>query len=136
MEEALAGVLGVKAVTDLRRLSGGASRDTFALVADGRPLILQRQRVAGARDFVTESALTTRIKMARRALGDDGQEQRYIRTVHRRGYEFVGVVQAVPEATSAPVRPERPSPAPTVAPPDATPPSRIGRWPGPLRRGR
>ena len=57
MEDALAGVLGAKKVTDVHRLSGGASRDTFALVADGRPLILQRQRVAGARDFVTESAL-------------------------------------------------------------------------------
>lgn len=57
MEEALAAVLGVRSVTDLRRLSGGASRDTFAFVADGQPLILQRQRVAGMRDFRTESAL-------------------------------------------------------------------------------
>jgi predicted ATPase/DNA-binding winged helix-turn-helix (wHTH) protein len=39
--------------------------------------------------FVTESALTTQIKFARRALGDDGARQRFIRTIHRRGYEFV-----------------------------------------------
>lgn len=39
--------------------------------------------------FVTESALTTQIKFARRAVGDDGTRQRFIRTVHRRGYEFV-----------------------------------------------
>ncbi|HVM51575.1 MAG TPA: phosphotransferase family protein [Acidimicrobiales bacterium] len=57
MEEALAEVLGASSVTELKRLSGGASRDTFAFDADGRPLILQRQRVAGARDFATESAL-------------------------------------------------------------------------------
>src|SRR3954469_14691270 len=57
MEQALAGVLGAKNVEDVRRLSGGASRDTFALDADGRPLILQRQRVAGLRDFTMESAL-------------------------------------------------------------------------------
>jgi aminoglycoside phosphotransferase (APT) family kinase protein len=57
MEEALAGVLGATKVTDVKRLSGGASRDTFGLVADGRPLILQRQRAAGLRDFSIESAL-------------------------------------------------------------------------------
>jgi len=39
--------------------------------------------------FVTESALTTRIKQARAAVGDDGRAQRVIRTVHRRGYRFV-----------------------------------------------
>lgn len=31
-------------ITDLRRLSGGASRETWAFDAGGRPLILQRQR--------------------------------------------------------------------------------------------
>ncbi len=39
--------------------------------------------------FVSESALTSRIKAARRALGDTGREQRFIRTVHGRGYRFV-----------------------------------------------
>ena len=42
--------------------------------------------------FVSESALTTRIKTVRRALGDDGRTQRYVRTVHGRGYRFVGTV--------------------------------------------
>ena len=36
--------------------------------------------------FVGEAALTSRIKAARRALGDDGESQRYIRTVRGRGY--------------------------------------------------
>src|SRR4030095_5101135 len=40
--------------------------------------------------FVTDSALSSRIKSARRAIGDDGQAQRLIRTVHGRGYQFVG----------------------------------------------
>ena len=40
--------------------------------------------------FVGEAALTSRIKAARRALGDDGESQRYIRTVRGRGYQFVG----------------------------------------------
>src|SRR5512134_1716812 len=39
--------------------------------------------------FVSESALTTRIKQARQALGDDGRQQRMIKTVHGRGYRFV-----------------------------------------------
>jgi DNA-binding winged helix-turn-helix (wHTH) protein len=47
------------------------------------------EEVWGTR-FVSESALTSRIKAARRALGDDGREQRMIRTVHGRGYRFIG----------------------------------------------
>ena len=42
--------------------------------------------------FVGEAALTSRIKAARRALGDDGESQRYIRTVRGRGYQFVGTL--------------------------------------------
>jgi pimeloyl-ACP methyl ester carboxylesterase/DNA-binding winged helix-turn-helix (wHTH) protein len=41
--------------------------------------------------FVSESALSSRIKAARRAVGDDGQLQRCIRTVHGRGYRFVAL---------------------------------------------
>jgi pimeloyl-ACP methyl ester carboxylesterase/DNA-binding winged helix-turn-helix (wHTH) protein len=39
--------------------------------------------------FVSEAAITSRIKDARRAIGDDGQRQRCIRTHHGRGYRFV-----------------------------------------------
>ena len=39
--------------------------------------------------FVSESALTTRIKQARRAIGDSGRTQWAIKTVHGRGYRFV-----------------------------------------------
>ncbi len=42
--------------------------------------------------FVSESALTSRLKEARRAVGDDGQQQRVIATVHGRGYRFVAQV--------------------------------------------
>jgi pimeloyl-ACP methyl ester carboxylesterase/DNA-binding winged helix-turn-helix (wHTH) protein len=44
--------------------------------------------------FVTESALTSRIKAARRAIGDDGRAQQAIRTIHGRGYRFVAAVTA------------------------------------------
>ena len=39
--------------------------------------------------FVSESALTSRIKAARRAVGDDGTRQAVIATVHGRGYRVV-----------------------------------------------
>ena len=42
--------------------------------------------------FVSESALSTRIKAARKILGDTGQSQHMIRTVRGRGYQFVGPV--------------------------------------------
>ena len=55
--------------------------------------------------FVSESALTSRIKAARRAIGDDGTAQRVIRTVHGRGYRFVAdalEVVGAEEPTTAP----------------------------------
>ena len=59
------------------------------------------EQVWGTR-FVSESALTSRIKAARRALDDDGREQRVIRTVHGRGYRFVAPVsEAGPAAVRA-----------------------------------
>jgi DNA-binding winged helix-turn-helix (wHTH) protein/tetratricopeptide (TPR) repeat protein len=43
--------------------------------------------------FVTESTLTSRIKSARRAVGDTGRDQRVIRTIYGRGYRFVAPVE-------------------------------------------
>lgn len=40
--------------------------------------------------IVSDSTLASRIKSARRAIGDDGTQQRRIRTVHGRGVKFVG----------------------------------------------
>ncbi|HEX5906314.1 MAG TPA: AAA family ATPase, partial [Propionibacteriaceae bacterium] len=55
--------------------------------------------------FISDSAITSRIKAARRATGDDGERQSVIRTVHGRGYRFVADV-AQPVA--------RPEPAETA----------------------
>ncbi len=66
--------------------------------------------------FVGEAALTSRIKAVRRALGDDGESQRYIRTVRGRGYQFICAITAdaePPDATAvAPSVDERPPPLP------------------------
>ena len=54
--------------------------------------------------FVSESALTTRIKQARRAVGDDGQSQHVIKTFHGAGYRFVATIDG-----SADVDTDRPT---------------------------
>ncbi|TWD82785.1 serine aminopeptidase S33 family [Kribbella amoyensis] len=51
--------------------------------------------------FVSETAVSTRIKQIRRAIGDDGHSQRIIRTVHGRGYRFVAAPGAL-ESSPAP----------------------------------
>ena len=42
---------------------------------------------------VSESTLSSCVKAARRAIGDSGEEQSCIATLHRRGYRFVATVQ-------------------------------------------
>ena len=43
--------------------------------------------------IVSEAALSSRIKMARQVLGDDGRKQAVIRTIHRKGFRFVADVE-------------------------------------------
>ena len=61
--------------------------------------------------FVSESALTSRVKAARHAIGDDGRSQRLIRTAHGRGYQFTASVdeaaQPDPVAGVSPAPPEQ-----------------------------
>ncbi|MGH6702693.1 MAG: winged helix-turn-helix domain-containing protein [Bradyrhizobium sp.] len=57
------------------------------------------QAIWGGR-IVSESALTTRINAARRALGDDGSAQRLIRTFTRKGVRFVGTVTETPDQSA------------------------------------
>jgi TolB-like protein/Tfp pilus assembly protein PilF len=52
---------------------------------------------------VSDSALSSCIKAARKALGDDAQTQKYIATLNRRGYRFVGSIdslQGISKATN------------------------------------
>jgi TolB-like protein/Tfp pilus assembly protein PilF len=71
-------------------------------------LVQHRDRVVSKDDLlravwggliVSESALTTRINAARRALGDDGAAQRLIRTFTRKGVRFIGEVRELPGQT-------------------------------------
>lgn len=68
------------------------------LVEDAGVLVAKEQLmddVWGSR-FVSASALTSRIKSARAATGDDGKAQRVIRTVHGRGFMFVAQLDGRP----------------------------------------
>lgn len=64
-------------------------------------LVANRDKVVSRNDLleavwhnriVSESTLATRINAVRRALGDSGGTQRLVRTVHGRGFRFVGEV--------------------------------------------
>jgi TolB-like protein/DNA-binding winged helix-turn-helix (wHTH) protein len=59
--------------------------------------------------IVSDSAVTSRVKSARKALGDDGRTQGLIRTVHGKGYRFVGEVGAVGQPAPADVRSPEPA---------------------------
>jgi DNA-binding winged helix-turn-helix (wHTH) protein len=51
--------------------------------------------------FVTESVLKTAISEVRAALGDDPRAPRYIETVSRRGYRFIGAAAEAPSQNAA-----------------------------------
>jgi TolB-like protein len=65
-------------------------------------LIRNRERVVSKDDLinaiwngriVSDAALTTRLNVARSAIGDSGEEQRLIKTLPRKGFRFVGQVR-------------------------------------------
>ena len=45
--------------------------------------------------IVSESALSSRIKMIRQVLGDDGRTQKFVRTIHKKGFRFVADVEEI-----------------------------------------
>ncbi len=55
LSQTLAAVLDGADVTDLQRLSGGASRETWRFLADGVPRIVQRQRAGDEHDMMIEA---------------------------------------------------------------------------------
>jgi pimeloyl-ACP methyl ester carboxylesterase len=91
--------------------------DVLALLVANRDRVVTKDelldRVWGDR-FVSESALTSRVKDARRAVDDDGRRQEVIRTVHGRGYRFVAPVEE--RADEPTVSSERAARAPTTPP--------------------
>ena len=52
--------------------------------------------------IVSETTLSSRINAARRAIGDNGEKQRLIRTIARKGVRFVGAVVEENSAKASP----------------------------------
>lgn len=52
--------------------------------------------------IVSENTISTAIKSARKALGDSGKTQKYIRTIRGRGVQFSAVVEVEPPAAAFP----------------------------------
>ena len=75
--------------------------------------------------IVSEAALSSRINAARKAIGDNGNDQLFIRTLHKRGFRFVGEVTdgspsiVGPSAVEAEGEPKREAPEPVDAAPEA-----------------
>ncbi len=66
-------------------------------------LVANHERMVGKEEInqtiwkgrvVSDAALSSRIKMLRQLLGDDGRKQAFIRTVHKRGFRFVAEVRS------------------------------------------
>lgn len=74
-------------------------------------LIEHRDRVLSKDDLieaiwggriVSDAAISSRIKLVRRAVDDDGTRQAVIKTVHGKGFRFVADLGAAPEMSAAP----------------------------------
>jgi TolB-like protein len=73
-------------------------------------LIRNRERVVSKDDLikaiwnghnVSDAALTTRLNVARNAIGDTGEEQRLIKTLPRKGFRFIGTVREASRPSGA-----------------------------------
>ena len=78
-------------------------------------LIRNRERVVSKDDLVnaiwrgrivSDAALTTRINVARSVIGDSGDAQRFIRTLPRRGFRFIGAVHEADRSCDASAVPD------------------------------
>ena len=88
--------------------------DVLVLLLHERHRVVSKQeffdQVWGHR-FVGESALTSRIKSVRHAVGDDGMAQHVVRTVRGRGYMFIAdVAEHADRLTAATPPPEAAKP--------------------------
>ncbi len=94
--------------------------DTLRLLVEARARVVSKDELietVWSGRIVSDAAIASQIKAARKALGDDGRTQRYIKTVHGRGFRFVGSAQerapsAAAEPAAAPA--ERVDLAPTA----------------------
>lgn len=87
-------------------------------------LVENRDRVVSKDDLlhsvwegriVSESTVSSHINAVRKAIGDNGDEQRLVKTVARKGFRFVGEILSHPDVQDAPT-PQPPEPTPVHLP--------------------
>ena len=79
--------------------------DLLAYLLEERPNVLLKEQIHSRlwpTTFVSESSLQALISEIRHAIGDDGQRQALLRTVHGVGYAFHGPVTEIREAPPSP----------------------------------
>ena len=84
--------------------------ELLIFLIDNRDHVVSRDDLLGTiwkGRVVSDTTLSSRIKSARQVIGDDGTRQQYIKTIHGRGFRFVGKVDAHEQARPA-TQPERP----------------------------
>ena len=97
----------------------------FLLVENRDRLVTKDELIAAVWQgrAVSDSAISSRIKSARHVLGDDGGMQRMIRTIHGKGFRFVGPITACADSpTPGAGRPEGGQPSIAVLPFDCDDP--------------
>lgn len=109
--------------------------DLIALLLAGRDRALSKQELNAALwgdRPVTDAALSQQLRKARRALGDDGDAQRVIRTVHGRGLRWVAPVEpdeaGVADADAPPPQSAASDPPPGRPPPRPRGANRLRGW--------
>src|SRR5215211_2033155 len=71
--------------------------DLLVYLIENRDRVVEKQELfenVWKESFVTDNALTRAIKEIRHELDDDASEPRYIATIHKRGYRFIGNLAA------------------------------------------
>lgn len=70
--------------------------DFICFLAENRGRVLSREEIVDTvwkGRLVSETTISSCVKSARKALGDSGDHQKYIRTVRGRGFEFLGTLE-------------------------------------------
>ncbi|HEX4388614.1 MAG TPA: winged helix-turn-helix domain-containing protein [Steroidobacteraceae bacterium] len=131
--------------------SGDLERSGTRLRLQEQPVMLLRELVAHAGRVVTreqliallwpkgvvdfDTGLNTAVRKLRSALGDTAETPRYIETLPRRGYRFIGSLDTDPgelPAAAAPADQEEPGDVPAPVPVPEAPPSAAAADSGPV----